>query len=73
MNLTNWGWLNLARFKAESILILCQEFMDNIKHRPMTEKGKERLISWVRGNKLRVTPDTFAEIFDISRVENPEF
>ena len=37
---TNRGWLNLASFKAELILTLCQEFMANIKHRPMTDKGK---------------------------------
>ena len=48
-DLTNRGWLTLAKFKAESILTLCQEFMANIKHKSMTDKGKERLISWVRG------------------------
>ena len=47
-NFMNREWLNLASFKAESILILCQEFMANIKHRPVTDKGKERMISWVR-------------------------
>ena len=62
-NFTNRGWLNLANFKAKSIL----------KHRPMIEKEKEMMISWVRGKKLRVTSDSFAEIFDIPRVENPEF
>ncbi|GFY87682.1 hypothetical protein Acr_05g0013210 [Actinidia rufa] len=72
-NFTNRGWLNLASFKVESILNLCQEFMSNIKHRPVTQKGKERMISWVKGKKLRVTPNTFAEIFEIPRVENPEF
>ena len=60
-------------FKAKSILTLCQEFMANIKHRPVTEKGKERLVSWVRGKKLKVTPNTFAKIFQIPREENPEF
>ena len=60
-------------FKAESILTLCQEFMANIKHRPVTEKGKERLVNWVRGKKLKVTSNTFAEIFEIPREENPEF
>ena len=47
--------------------------MINIKHRSVTEKGKERLVSWVRGKKLKVTPDTFVEIFEIPREENPEF
>ena len=64
-NFRTQGWINLTMFKAESILTLCQEFMANIKHRPVTEKGKERLVSWVRGKKLKVTPDTFAEIFEI--------
>ncbi|GFS38834.1 hypothetical protein Acr_00g0059720 [Actinidia rufa] len=67
------GWLNLASFKAESILTLCQEFMSNIKHKPVTKKGKERMIRWVMGKKLRVTPDTFAKIFEIPRVENSGF
>ena len=70
---TNRGWLNLASFKAESVLTLCQEFMANIKHRPVIDKGKERMISWVRGKKLKVTPHTFANIYEIPRVENPEF
>ncbi|GFS38127.1 hypothetical protein Acr_00g0055870 [Actinidia rufa] len=35
--------------------------------------GKEKLCSWVRGKKLKVTPDTFVEIFEIPREENPEF
>ena len=48
-DLTNPDWLTLASFKAESILTLCKEFMENIKHKPVTDKGKERLISWVRG------------------------
>ncbi|GFZ15886.1 hypothetical protein Acr_25g0002950 [Actinidia rufa] len=43
------GWLKLASFKTESILTLCQEFMANIKHKLVTEKGKERLINWVQG------------------------
>ncbi|GFS39338.1 hypothetical protein Acr_00g0062350 [Actinidia rufa] len=47
--------------------------MANIKHRPVTKKGKERLVSWVRGKKLKVTPDTFAETFEIPREENPDF
>ena len=64
-NFTSRGWINLTRFKAESILTLCQEFMANIKYNLVTEKVKERLLSWVRGKKLRVTPDTFAEIFEI--------
>ncbi|GFZ14456.1 hypothetical protein Acr_24g0006460 [Actinidia rufa] len=47
--------------------------MANIKHEPETEQGKEKLCSWVRGKKLKVTPDTFAEIFEISQEKNPEF
>ncbi|GFS42928.1 hypothetical protein Acr_00g0082640 [Actinidia rufa] len=39
-DLTNWGWLNLASFKAESILTLCQEFMENIKHKSVIDKVK---------------------------------
>ena len=60
-------------FEAESILTLCQEFMANIKYKPVTEKGKKRVTSWVRGKKLKVTPDTFAEVFGIPQEENPEF
>ena len=56
-----------------SILTLCQELIAHIKHRLVTEKGKERLISWVKGKKLKVSPDTFAEIFELPRVENPDF
>ncbi|GFY91429.1 hypothetical protein Acr_07g0016250 [Actinidia rufa] len=36
-------------------------------------QDKERLISWALGKKLKITPDTFAEIFQIPREENPEF
>ncbi|GFS40703.1 hypothetical protein Acr_00g0069930 [Actinidia rufa] len=61
------------RVWVESILTLCQEFMTNIRYNPVTKKGKERLTSWVRGKKLKVTPDTFAEIFQIPREENLEF
>ena len=42
---TNRGWINLTTFKVQSILIICKEFMENIKYRPVTEKGKERLIN----------------------------
>ena len=66
-NFINQGWLNLASFKAESVLNLCQEFMANIKHRSVTDKSKQRMISWVRGKKLRVTSDTFDEIYGIPR------
>ncbi|GFY90916.1 nucleosome assembly protein 1;2 [Actinidia rufa] len=72
-NFTTRGWINLAKFKAESVLTLCQEFMANVKHEPETEQGKEKLCSWVRGKKIKVTPDTFADIFRDSREENPEF
>ena len=70
---TRRGWVGLAEFKAESILTLCQEFMSNIRHKPVIEKGKEKMVSWVRGTKLIVTPNTFADIFGIPRVENPDF
>ncbi|GFY85310.1 hypothetical protein Acr_04g0000480 [Actinidia rufa] len=66
-NFTTRGWIELTRFKAESILTLCQEFMVNIKYNLETEKGKEKLYSWVRGKKLKVTPDTFVEIYAIPR------
>ncbi|GFZ18313.1 hypothetical protein Acr_27g0000520 [Actinidia rufa] len=46
-----------------------EQFMANIK----PEQGKEKLCSWVRGKKIKVTPDTFADIFEIPREENPEF
>ncbi|GFS36318.1 hypothetical protein Acr_00g0045330 [Actinidia rufa] len=72
-NFTTRGWINLAKFKAESVLTLCQEFMANIKHEPETEQGKEKLCSWVRGKKIKVTLDTFADIFEIPREENLEF
>ena len=62
-NFTSKGWINLMKFKAKLVLTLCQEFMANIKDNPETEKGKEKLCSWVRGKKLKVTPDTFAEVF----------
>ena len=39
----------------------------------MTKKGKERLISWVQGKKLKITLDTFAEVFGLPHVENSEF
>ncbi|GFZ03389.1 hypothetical protein Acr_16g0000130 [Actinidia rufa] len=72
-NFTTRGWINLIKYKAESVLTLCQELMANIKHEPETEQGEEKLCSWVREKKLKVTPDTFAEIFEIPREENPEF
>ncbi|GFS35672.1 nucleosome assembly protein 1;2 [Actinidia rufa] len=72
-NFTTRGWINLTKYKSESVLTLCQEFMANIKHEPETEQGKEKLCSWVRGKKLKVTPDTFAKIFEIPQEENLEF
>ncbi|GFY91078.1 hypothetical protein Acr_07g0012740 [Actinidia rufa] len=72
-NFTIRGWIELTRFKAESILTLCQEFMANIKYNPEIEKGKEKLYNWVRGKKLKVTLDTFAEIYEIPREENLKF
>ncbi|GFY91136.1 hypothetical protein Acr_07g0013320 [Actinidia rufa] len=72
-NFTTRSWINLTKYKAESVLTLCQEFMENIKHELETEQGKEKLCSWVREKKLKVTPDTFAEIFEIPQEENPEF
>ncbi|PSS34877.1 Pre-mRNA-splicing factor like [Actinidia chinensis var. chinensis] len=47
--------------------------MANIKNNPEIEKEKEKLCSWVREKKLKVTPDTFAKIFEILREENLEF
>ncbi|GFS37315.1 hypothetical protein Acr_00g0051340 [Actinidia rufa] len=70
---TNRGWMNLASFKVESILTLCQEFMSNIKHKLVIEEGKERMISWVWEKKLKITPNTFPEIYGLPRIENPEF
>ncbi|GFS34123.1 hypothetical protein Acr_00g0032380 [Actinidia rufa] len=52
-NFTTRGWINLAKFKAESVLTLCQEFMANIKHESETEQGKEKLCSWVQGKKIK--------------------
>ncbi|GFZ15794.1 hypothetical protein Acr_25g0002030 [Actinidia rufa] len=72
-NFTSRGWINLTKFKAKSALTLCQEFMANIKYNPETEKGKEKLCSWVCGKKLKVTPDIFTEIFEIPREDNLEF
>ncbi|PSR98011.1 Immunoglobulin superfamily member 8 like [Actinidia chinensis var. chinensis] len=72
-NFTIRGWINMKKFKAEPVLTLCQEFMANIKHEPETKQGKEKLCSLVQGKKLKVTPDTFAEIFEILREKNPEF
>ena len=54
-NFTSSRWINLMKFKAESVLTLCQEFMKNIKYNPETKKGKEKFCSWVRGKKLKVT------------------
>ncbi|GFY80954.1 hypothetical protein Acr_01g0007630 [Actinidia rufa] len=71
-NFTTRGWINLAKFKAESVLTLCQEFMANIKHEPETEQGKGNCVVGCEG-KIKVTPDTFADIFEIPREENPEF
>ncbi|GFY85313.1 hypothetical protein Acr_04g0000510 [Actinidia rufa] len=53
--------------------VIERELKANIKYNPVTEKGKKRLTSWVRGKKLKVTPDIFVEIFQILREENPEF
>ncbi|GFS41552.1 hypothetical protein Acr_00g0075060 [Actinidia rufa] len=38
-----------------------------------TGKNAENLFNKARGKKLKVTPDTFDEIFEIPRLENPEF
>ncbi|GFS42896.1 hypothetical protein Acr_00g0082390 [Actinidia rufa] len=72
-NFMGRGWISLTMFKVELILTLCQEFMVNIKYKPVTERGKEKLISWVLRKKLKVIPDTFAEVFEIPREKNPEF
>ena len=47
--------------------------MSNIKQKPVVEKGKEKIISWVKSKKLIVTLDTFAKIFNIPQIENPDF
>ena len=47
--------------------------MANIKDNLETKKGKEKLCSWVRGKKMKVTPDTFATIFEIPREDNLDF
>ena len=47
--------------------------MSKIKHKSIIEKGKEKMISWVRGKKLVVTPNTFTKIFDIPWDENLDF
>ncbi|GFS41392.1 hypothetical protein Acr_00g0074030 [Actinidia rufa] len=71
-NFMSRGWISLTMFKEESILTLCQEFMVNIKYKPVIEKGKERFTSWVLGEKV-VTPDTFTEVFGIPREKKPKF
>ena len=55
-NFTSRGWISLTMFKAELILTLCQEFMANIKYKPVTEKGKERLVSWCGGVAQIINP-----------------
>ncbi|GFZ19877.1 hypothetical protein Acr_28g0005820 [Actinidia rufa] len=47
--------------------------MANIKYNSETKKGKEKLCSWVQGKKLKATLDTFAEILEIPREDNPKF
>ncbi|GFS32071.1 hypothetical protein Acr_00g0020660 [Actinidia rufa] len=47
--------------------------LENIGIGPVTKKSKVKLISWVRDKNLKVSPDIFVEIFEIPRVENPEF
>ena len=71
-NFSSRGWINLTKFKVESVLTLCQEFMENINYSPKIKKGKQKLCSCVRGKKMKVTLDTFAEIFEIPREDNPE-
>ena len=68
----NRGWLGLASFKGECIVTLCAEFMANISS-PIAEKGNERIVSWVRGKEIILTPDTFAHYYGLGRVENPDF
>ncbi|GFY95677.1 hypothetical protein Acr_10g0010620 [Actinidia rufa] len=59
--------------KVEEKLYHKVNFWPTSKYNLETEKGKEKLYSWVRGKKLKVTPDTFVEIYAIPRKENPEF
>ncbi|GFY88783.1 hypothetical protein Acr_06g0007230 [Actinidia rufa] len=74
-NLFNKVWIRNGAVLERKLNLVALEntVMANIKHEPETEQGKEKLCSWVRGKKLKVTPDTFAEIFEIPREENPEF
>ncbi|GFS36492.1 hypothetical protein Acr_00g0046290 [Actinidia rufa] len=67
--LYNKVWIWNGVFKAESALTLCHKR----KYNPETKKGKEKLCSWVCEKKLKVTPDTFAKIYEIPREDNPEF
>ncbi|GFY90908.1 hypothetical protein Acr_07g0011040 [Actinidia rufa] len=56
-NFTTRGWINLAKFKAESVLTLCQEFMANIKHEPETEQGKEKLCKLFKRSGVHIPLD----------------
>ena len=66
------GWLGLASFKGECVVTLCAEFMANISS-PVAEKGNEKIVSWIRGKEIILTPDTFAHYFRLRRVESPDF
>ena len=54
------------------MVTLCPEFMANILS-PIAEKGNEKIVSWVRGKEMILTPDTFVHYFGLRRVENPDF
>ena len=69
---TDRGWLGLASFKGECVVTLCAEFMANISS-PIAEKHNEKIVSWVRGKEVILTPDTFVHYFGLRRVESPDF
>ena len=50
------GWLGLASFKGECVVILCAKFMANIS---------SPNISWVQGKEIILTPNTFAHYFGL--------
>ena len=66
------GWLGLASFKGECVVTLCAEFMSNVSF-SVAEKGNERIVSWVRGKEIILTPDTFAHYYGLRRVDSPDF
>ncbi|GFS35097.1 hypothetical protein Acr_00g0037810 [Actinidia rufa] len=66
------GWLGLASFNGECVVTLYAEFMENISS-PIDEKGNTKIVSWVQGKEIILTPDSFAHYFRLRQVENPNF